>query len=77
MTKGLMRFAAIIQLPSLLPTSCHDELAEVLHSNNQTDIDAFIAKTQALSMEIETQLHNGRDQLLELNSCRKESADEN
>ena len=39
-------------------------------------IDAFIAKTRALSTTIETQLHNGRDQLLELNSCRKESADE-
>ncbi|MDD5320405.1 MAG: RNA polymerase-associated protein RapA [Methylococcales bacterium] len=54
----------------------HDELAEVQHNNNQADIDAFIAKTRALSTEIETQLHNGRDQLLELNSCRKELADD-
>jgi len=54
----------------------HDELAKVLINNNQAEIDAFIAKTQALSSEIETQLHNGRDQLLELNSCRQELADE-
>jgi ATP-dependent helicase HepA len=42
----------------------------------QTAIDELIAKTQALSAELETQMHNGRDQLLELNSCRKELADE-
>lgn len=54
----------------------HDELAKVLRNNNQAEIDAFIAKTLVLSAEIETQLHNGRDQLLELNSCRKELADE-
>ncbi len=54
----------------------HDKLAEVLYNNYQADIDAFIAKTRALSTEIETQLHNGRDQLLELNSCRKELADD-
>jgi ATP-dependent helicase HepA len=53
----------------------HDELAAILQSNNQAEIDAFIAKTQALNAEIEAQLHNGHDQLLELNSCRKESAD--
>jgi len=52
-----------------------DELADVLQHDNQAEIDAFIAKTQALGKDIEAQLHNGRDQLLELNSYRKESAD--
>ncbi|HEY8219804.1 MAG TPA: RNA polymerase-associated protein RapA [Methylobacter sp.] len=42
----------------------------------QAAIDALIAKTQTLSVELETEMHNGRDQLLELNSCRKELADE-
>ncbi|MDD5460674.1 MAG: RNA polymerase-associated protein RapA [Methylococcales bacterium] len=51
-----------------------NELAEVLQDKG-AHIDAFIAKTQALSAEIELQLHNGRDQLLELNSCRKDIAD--
>ena len=51
-------------------------LAAVLQSLDSAEIDAFIAQTRALGAEIETQLHNGRDQLLELNSCRKDSADE-
>ncbi len=51
-----------------------DELAAVLEGDH--DMDALIAKTQSLSAELEVQMHNGRDQLLELNSCRKEAADE-
>jgi len=53
-----------------------DELSGVLLHDSEAEIDAFIAKTQALGKDIETQLHNGRDQLLELNSYRKEPADE-
>ena len=52
----------------------HEELLAVLQSHNQTEIIAFIAKTRNLSAEIDTELHNGRDQLLELNSCRDEEA---
>ncbi len=54
----------------------HDELTRSLESNNAEGFEALIAKTQALSAELEAQLHNGRDQLLELNSCRKEVAGE-
>jgi ATP-dependent helicase HepA len=53
-----------------------DELTAVLESMNPVDIDALIAKTKTLSVELEAEMHNGRDQLLELNSCRKELADE-
>ena len=42
---------------------------------NDDNFAALITNTQKLSKEIEAQLHNGRDQLLELNSCRKESSD--
>jgi len=52
----------------------HDELLELMEQPDDTLIDAFIAKTQSLGKDIETQLHNGRDQLLELNSFRKEEA---
>jgi ATP-dependent helicase HepA len=52
------------------------ELEAILARNEGSAIDAFIAKTHALCAEIEAHLHNGRDQLLELNSCRKELADE-
>jgi ATP-dependent helicase HepA len=74
--EGLNAFRSNNSAAQPVADKLHDELAEVLHNNNQADIDAFITKTQTLSIEIETQLHNGRDQLLELNSCRKESADE-
>jgi ATP-dependent helicase HepA len=42
----------------------------------ETAFNDFITKTQVLNAEIEAQLHAGRDQLLELNSCRKEIADD-
>jgi len=74
--EGLNAFRSNNSAAQPVADKLHTELAEVLHNNNQADIDAFIAKTQALSTEIEAQLHNGRDQLLELNSCRKELADE-
>lgn len=50
------------------------ELNEILASQDQDAIAAFITKTKTLSLEIEQQLHNGRDQLLELNSCRPQEA---
>ena len=74
--EGLNAFRSNNSAAQPVADKLHTELAEVLHNNNQADIDAFIAKTQALSTEIEAQLHNGRDQLLELNSCRKDLADE-
>ncbi|MFZ2168129.1 MAG: RNA polymerase-associated protein RapA [Methylococcaceae bacterium] len=74
--EGLNAFCSNNSAAQRVAEMLHDELTEVLHNNNQVDIEAFIAKTQALSTDIEAQLHNGRDQLLELNSCRKELAGE-
>ena len=74
--EGLNAFRSNNSAAQAVADKLHDELTDVLHSKNQTEIDAFITKTQALSAEIQTQLHNGRDQLLELNSCRKELAGE-
>jgi len=54
----------------------HDELVDLLEAGTAVGVDAFIEKTRALSTELEQQMHNGRDQLLELNSCRKELADD-
>lgn len=53
-----------------------EELSHVLKTVNQQEVDAFVVKTQALNKEIELEMHNGRDQLLELNSCRQEQAQE-
>ena len=74
--EGLNAFRSNNSAAQSVADKLHDELAVLLHNNNQGDIDAFIGKTQTLSAEIEAQLHNGRDQLLELNSCRKELAEE-
>ena len=74
--EGLNAFRSNNSAAQAVADQLHDQLAAALHSDNQADMDAFIAQTQALSAEIETQLHNGRDQLLELNSCRKDLADE-
>ena len=51
-----------------------EELQASLESCNTESIDRLISKTQTLAQQIETELHNGRDLLLELNSCRKEEA---
>lgn len=74
--EGLDAFRSNNSAAQAVADKLHDELEDLLHNNNQADIDAFIAKSHALSAEIEAQLHNGRDQLLELNSCRKELSDE-
>ena len=74
--EGLNAFRSNNSAAQAIADQLRDQLAAALHSDNQADMDAFIAQTRALSAEIETQLHNGRDQLLELNSCRKDLADE-
>ncbi len=53
----------------------HDELARILTSTNQKIIEDFIIRTKTLSETIEEHMHQGRDQLLELNSCRNELAE--
>jgi ATP-dependent helicase HepA len=52
----------------------HDEIMEVLANPSPQAISDLIGDTQELNAEIETQLQNGRDLLLELNSCRKDIA---
>lgn len=52
----------------------HEDIKEVLSNPNPEAVAKLIDKTQKLYAEIETQLQNGRDLLLELNSCRKEIA---
>ena len=51
------------------------ELIEILNSQDQNAIKGFIDKTRAMALQIEEALHNGRDQLLELNSCRPVEAE--
>jgi ATP-dependent helicase HepA len=74
--EGLNAFACNSSSAQRVADILHDELTAVLDSKDPANIDALIAKTQTLGAELEAQMHNGRDQLLELNSCRKELADE-
>jgi ATP-dependent helicase HepA len=73
--EGLNAFRSNSSSAAQVADQLNDELTAVLHSDDQAAIDAFVTKTKNLSAELETQMHNGRDQLLELNSCRKEEAD--
>jgi len=47
-----------------------NELQLLMQQSDPAKIDDFIRRTVALCGKIEQELHDGRDQLLELNSCR-------
>ncbi len=51
-----------------------NEFETALSSANDEMIDRLIAKTSRLNAQVESELQHGRDQLLELNSCRTEEA---
>jgi len=53
-----------------------EELLPLLAQPDETAQAALIAKAQQLNGEILEALHQGRDRLLELNSCRKDEAEE-
>jgi ATP-dependent helicase HepA len=73
--EGLNAFRSNSSSAAQVAEQLNGELTAVLHSDDEATIDAFVTKTKNLSAELETQMHNGRDQLLELNSCRKEEAE--
>lgn len=74
--EGLNAFRANNSAAQHVADLLHDELLALLENNDVEKISAFIEKTHALSVQIEAELNHGRDQLLELNSCRKDVADE-
>jgi len=74
--EGLNAFRANNSAAQNVADTLHDELQILLENNDAEKINVFIEKTHQLSIEVEAQLNQGRDQLLELNSCRKEIADE-
>ncbi len=74
--EGFNAFQRNCSAASQVASRLADDLSNVLKTVNQQDVDAFVAKTEVLNKELELDMHNGRDQLLELNSCRKEQAEE-
>ncbi len=74
--EGMNAFRANCSAARPVADLLDDELQALLVQADEAQIDAFIAKTQSVGKAIEEQLHNGRDQLLELNSFRKDEAQE-
>ncbi len=73
--QGLNAFRSNNSAAQAVADQLQVELSAVL-ANDEVDMATFVEKTFALSSEIEAQLHHGRDQLLELNSCRKDLAEQ-
>ncbi len=71
--EGLNAFRSNNSAAQSVADSLNSDLENALNKDDK--FSDLIINTQKLSKEIEVQLHNGRDQLLELNSCRKESSD--
>lgn len=74
--EGFNAFQHNCSAASQVASQLAGELSNVLKTVNQQDVDAFVAKTEQLNKQIELDMHNGRDQLLELNSCRQDQAQE-
>ena len=74
--EGLNAFRANNSAAQQVADTLHEELQTLLVNNDANCVARFIEKTHVLSIQIEAELNHGRDQLLELNSCRKEIADE-
>lgn len=74
--EGLDAFRHNCSAASQVYKELHSELHCLLNDFNADQLEHLIEKTQALNKKIEAELHNGRDVLLELNSCRKDEANE-
>ncbi|MCF6250539.1 MAG: RNA polymerase-associated protein RapA [Methylococcaceae bacterium] len=74
--EGFNAFQHNCSAASQVASRLADDLSKALVNDNQLEIDGFIVKTQRLNKELELEMHNGRDQLLELNSCRQQQAEE-
>ena len=73
--QGLDAFRRNNSAAQAVADQLQEELSAVI-ADEQVDMAAFVEQTYELSSEIEEQLHHGRDQLLELNSCRKDVAEQ-
>ncbi|MCK5829061.1 MAG: RNA polymerase-associated protein RapA [Methylococcales bacterium] len=74
--EGFNAFQHNCSAASQVASKVSTELLNLLENHNQQSVDSFIAKTQQLNKSLELDMLNGRDQLLELNSCRQDPAQE-
>jgi len=59
---------------ALLLGNQFSSLLENTTEQSPLEVDSLITNTQRLNKEVELEMHHGRDQLLELNSCRQDQA---
>ena len=74
--EGFDAFRTNSSAASAVAVALKDKFDKIIDSQNQQEIDQFIADTRQLHKKLEIEMHKGRDQLLELNSCRKKQAKE-
>ncbi|MCF6202716.1 MAG: RNA polymerase-associated protein RapA [Methylococcaceae bacterium] len=72
--EGFNAFQHNCSAAAQVASELNEELVGLLEEPHYEAIDIFISKTQQLNQAIELEMLNGRDQLLELNSCRQEQA---
>lgn len=72
--KGLGAFEHTCPAGHTVFSNMHERLEAQLGDEDQTDLDALISDTAELNLKLNTELQNGRDRLLEYNSCRPGSS---
>lgn len=73
--EGLNAFAQPNPAAMAVYAQLREPLAELLRHPDPDQEDALVERAGRLSAAIQQELQQGRDRLLELNSCRKEEAD--
>ncbi|MEY4719674.1 MAG: hypothetical protein RL563_2292, partial [Pseudomonadota bacterium] len=72
--EGLDAFRHNCSAAGLVAKCLQDDLKAILQDWNDAQLDEFVAQTRVLNHKLEAQMQQGRDQLLELNSCRDDDA---
>lgn len=73
--EGLDAFVGNSFAAQAVADSLREELKVAMTQGSGDDFERMIGHTRELKNDLEDRFHRGRDQLLELNSCRKEQAD--
>lgn len=74
--EGFNAFQINSSVASQVAIILKNQFEELLNSQEYKWIDQFMLKTQKIHKKLKIDIHRGRDQLLELNSCRKDLAKE-
>ena len=74
--EGFNAFKHNCSAASQVANQLSDQLKASIESPDLETVDQLIIQTEQLNKKLELEMHNGRDQLLELNSCRPQQAQE-